>query len=70
VAREAGIDARLDVWDDEPFEARSPLTFEQRMHHLRVRLCLPAEREPEVAAFVRAQGVPARRRTATLWWDV
>lgn len=70
VAREAGIDAQLDVWDDEPFEARSPLTVEQRMHHLRVRLCLPAEREPEVAAFVRAQGVPARRRTATLWWDV
>jgi SAM-dependent methyltransferase len=70
VAREAGIDAQLDVWDDEPFEARSPLTFEQRMHHLRVRLCLPAEREPEVADVVRAQGVPARRRTATLWWDV
>jgi hypothetical protein len=70
VARESGIDAQLDVWDDEPFEARSQLTFEQRMHHLRVRLCLPAEREQEVADFVRAQGVPARRRTATLWWDV
>ncbi len=70
VAREAGIDAHLDVWDDEPFETRSPLRFEQRIHHLRIRLCLPAEREPEVAAFVRAAGVSPRRRTATMWWDV
>jgi SAM-dependent methyltransferase len=70
VAREAGIDAHLDVWDDEPFESRTSLSLEQRAHHLRVRLCLPAEREPEVLQALVAQGPPEPRRTATLWWDV
>lgn len=70
VAREAGIDAVLDVWDDEPFETRTSLDLAQRAHYLRVRLCLPAEREPEVLAALQEQGPPAPRRTATLWWDV
>lgn len=70
VAREAGIDATLDVWDDQPFEQQTTLSAEQRAHYLRVRLCLPAEREPEVAAAVVEAGRPAQRRTATLWWDV
>jgi SAM-dependent methyltransferase len=70
VAREAGIDATLDVWDDEPFEQRTTLSPEQRAHYLRVRLCLPADREPEVVAAVAEAGPPAPRRTATLWWDV
>jgi SAM-dependent methyltransferase len=70
VALESGIPAQLDVWDDEPFEARSPLTLEQRAHHLRVRLCLPAESEPEVLAALVEQGPARHRRTATLWWDV
>ena len=70
VAREAGIDATLDVWDDEPFEQRTTLTPEQRAHYLRVRLCLPEDREPEVLAALEAAGPPAPRRTATLWWDV
>jgi SAM-dependent methyltransferase len=69
VAHEAGLPAQLEVWDDEPFEAVTPLTAEQRAHHLRVRLCLPAEREPEVLAALLEQGPPPLRRTATLWWD-
>lgn len=69
VAREAGIDAVLDVWDDEPFEQRTPLSAQQRAHYLRVRLCLPADREPEVVAALAEAGPPAPRRTATLWWD-
>lgn len=70
VAREAGIDAVLDVWDDEPFETRTTLDLDQRVHYLRVRLCLPADREPEVREALLEQGPPAPRRTATLWWDV
>lgn len=70
VAREAGMPATLDVWDDEPFEQRTSLTPEQRAHYLRVRLCLPAEREPEVVQALADAGPPAARRTATLWWDV
>jgi SAM-dependent methyltransferase len=68
VACEAGIDARLDVWDDVLHETRATLSPAQHAHVLRVRLCLPAEREPEVAAMLAEQ--PARpRRSATLWWD-
>jgi len=70
VALEAGIAATLDVWDDEPFEQRTSLSAQQRAHYLRVRLCLPAEREPEVVQALADAGPPAARRTATLWWDV
>jgi SAM-dependent methyltransferase len=67
VAREAGIDAHLDEWDDVAHGTR--LSPAQQAHVLRVRLCLPVDREPEVAAMLAGQ--PARqRRSATLWWDV
>jgi hypothetical protein len=69
VAREAGLPAHLDVWDDIAFETRTTLTPEQHAQVLRVRLCLPEEREPEVADMLAAQP-PRQRRTATLWWDV
>jgi SAM-dependent methyltransferase len=69
VAREAGIDAQLELWTDEAYSARSALTAEQQARFLRIRLCLPEEREPEVAAALAAAGPGAPRRTATLWWD-
>ena len=69
VALEAGIDARLDVWTDETYSARAALTAEQQARFLRIRLCLPEDREPEVAAAIAAAGPPPPRRTATLWWD-
>jgi SAM-dependent methyltransferase len=70
VALEAGIDATLDVWTDEPFESRTSITPEQQAHYLRVRLCLPPERESDVAAALASYGPPAPRRMATLWWDL
>jgi hypothetical protein len=70
VAREAGIPAELEVWTDEAYSARSSLTAEQQAHYLRIRLCLPADREDEVAEAMAEAGPPAPRATATLWWDV
>ncbi len=70
VAREAGIEANLEVWPDEDFSTRVPLTLEKQAHFMRIRLCLPAEREAEVAAAMASSDQNARRELATLWWDV
>ena len=69
VAREAGIDARLELWTDEAFSARSALSAEQQARFLRIRLCLPEDREHEVAEAMAAAGPAGPRRTATIWWD-
>jgi SAM-dependent methyltransferase len=69
VAREAGIAAQLEVWTDTAYSARGTLTPEQQARFLRIRLCLPEDREPEVVAALQAAGPPPPRRTATLWWD-
>ncbi len=70
VAREAGLDARMTTWADETFNARSGLTPQQQAHFIRIRLCLPEDREADVAAFLAAAGPPDPRASATLWWDV
>jgi hypothetical protein len=36
---------------------------------IRRRLCLPADRDEEIAELVRHHGRPAVRQVATLWWD-
>jgi SAM-dependent methyltransferase len=70
VVRETGIDATMETWLDESVSTRAALTPEQQAHYTRIRLCLPAEREPEVAQFLARAQAPLARRTATLWWDV
>ena len=70
VAREAGIAASIDTWVDESFSARARLSDAEQARHMRIRLCLPEDREPEVAAFMAAAPEPGPRRTATIWWDV
>ena len=68
VLREAGIDAHADVWDDD-WSARRVLTPEEHASFTRIRLCLPEDREPEVAAALAEASDPGPRRTATVWWD-
>jgi SAM-dependent methyltransferase len=70
VVREAGIDASLETWTDDTSSARTRLTAEQQAHFMRIRLCLPADREADVAAFLERAGDPPARETATIWWDV
>ena len=69
VVREAGFDPTMETWVDESFSARALLTPEQQAHYTRIRLCLAAEREVDVAAFLSRAGDPPPRHTATLWWD-
>jgi SAM-dependent methyltransferase len=70
VALEAGIDARIETWIDPPFASRTSITPEQNAHYMRVRLCLPESREPDVAAALAAAGPDGPRESATIWWDV
>ena len=69
-AREAGIDAQLEVWVDTAWGARVGLPMEQRVEMARTRLCLPADRDDEVAAAIAEFGESTNREVATLWWDV
>ena len=70
VVREAGIEPTMETWADAAFSARAKLTPEQQAHFMRIRLCLPEDRETDVAAFLARETDPQPRRTATLWWDV
>lgn len=70
VLREAGIDASMQTWVDDTFSARARLSPEQQAHFMRIRLCLPADRESDVAAFLERAGEPPARESATIWWDV
>ena len=70
VIRSAGINANLESWVDEQFSARAQLSAQEQAHFMRIRLCLPPEREPDVARFLASAPPPPPRKTATIWWDV
>ncbi len=66
VAREAGFDARIEM-----FETAAPAkpVSDQDVMFTRIRLCLPAERDPEVRAYLEAHPAPPRQ-LAAIWWDL
>jgi SAM-dependent methyltransferase len=69
VLLEARLPARITTWQ-EPGERRPDLPWEQRIEFTRIRLCLPAERDREIAEVLERLGPPAPREVAALWWDV
>jgi SAM-dependent methyltransferase len=68
VLREAGLPVRSTTWQEG--ERRPDLSWEKRIEFTRIRLCLPAERDEEIAAVLADLGPPAPRELAALWWDV
>ena len=70
IARAVGFDAQVQVWHDESWGNRSPLTQADRVRMTRLRLCLPPEREDEVAAAMAENPEAPGRPVATIWWDV
>jgi len=62
-----GIAARLEPWET-PAPTSPPPVTDLEVEHTRVRLCLPADRDPEVREFLQANPAGARQ-SATLWWD-
>ena len=66
VLKEIGIAARYEVWNGE---LGQDIDLAQAAHFMRIRLCLPQEREAELLEFMKSQPVKATREIATIWWD-
>jgi SAM-dependent methyltransferase len=69
VCREAGLTVNLEVWEG-PSRLAVEIPFEDQVRFTRIRLCLPEERDPEVADGLRAMEPQPPRQLATLWWDI
>jgi hypothetical protein len=70
VIRETGLNAQLQEWDEDPAtRAVAGLPAAQQVEFMRIRLCLTADRDAELAE-VMAATPPRPRRLATIWWDV
>jgi len=66
IVRSLGYDAHLETFETAPApESVEPLDVE----HMRIRLCLTPDRDPEVEQVLRARP-PQVRHLATIWWDV
>jgi hypothetical protein len=48
---------------------RQESNIEQAAEFMRIRLCLPKERLPEVKEFLQNQPQSSERELATIWWD-
>lgn len=70
LARETGFDAQLEIWDDTTWGNRVALPEDERVRFARIRLCLPASRDAEIAQAMVELPEPTDRKVATLWWDV
>jgi hypothetical protein len=67
VLAEIGIDPVIWRWDRPPLGQRAdPVAY---IAWIRRRLCLPYEREPEVAALLAEQPPRGPVPVATVWWD-
>lgn len=64
---ELGIDVRIERFE-APYDGPD-LPFDEQVRHLRIRLCLPAERDADVAAFLAAHPPKQVRDLAVIWWD-
>lgn len=69
VLREAGIPALITRWQEEG-ERRDDLPLAARVEFTRIRLCLPAARDAELAEVLAGQPPAPPRTVAAIWWDV
>ncbi len=69
LCRDVLVEAGVPVTEERFTAPARPVPFATRVSFTRKRLCLPVEREPEVAEILREQGQPPPRDLVTLWWD-
>ena len=67
IAEALGLAVHAERWLDETWGARVALPEADRLRYARIRLCLPADREAEVAAAWT--GESGAREMLTIWWD-
>ena len=66
VLEELGINAELEIWNGQ---MRIDRDLDEAAKFMRIRLCLPPERESEVRDFLVASPLSPTRELATIWWD-
>lgn len=76
VLREVGIKPEIARWDSAAQGWSGPSAYEDLVAWTRRRLCLPPERDREIAAILRPQVITQDggvnlppRPVVTLWWD-
>ena len=62
-----GINGHLHLWDGKLRQERS---LDDAVRFTRIRLCLPASRDPEVRQFLENHPPSGTRPLATIWWDI
>jgi hypothetical protein len=66
VLEELGIKAEIENWDGPQ---RVDRDLDEAAKFMRIRLCLPLQREAEVREFLAYSSMPLTRELATIWWD-
>jgi hypothetical protein len=67
VLKEMGIDAHLTLWNGKlPVEQN----LEDAIRFMRIRLCLPANKDGEIEEFLGDNPPSEIRPLATIWWDI
>jgi SAM-dependent methyltransferase len=67
VVAEAGFDPKIKKFLDSP---RVVLDPNRIVELTRIRLCLTADRDAEIAEFLNNRKTPPVRELATIWWDL
>lgn len=67
VLREMGLDVTVDEFELADPKAGPRTVTDRDVEHTRVRLCLTADRDPEIREFLEQLPRPPRR-VVTLWW--
>lgn len=68
VLTDLGYQVSVDRWTRPALFASAPR--DELVSMVRVDLCLPPERDPEIARVLDANPPPPERGIVTLWWDV
>ena len=66
ILNELGINSQMELWAGE---MRNDVDFDSQVKFMRIRLCLPQDREAEVRAFMTENPPQSSRKLATIWWD-
>lgn len=67
VVQEAGFEPQIQKFEDSPRQVVKP---ERAVELFRIRLCLTAERDAEIAEYLANRPTPSPRKLATIWWDI
>jgi SAM-dependent methyltransferase len=65
----AGMAVQVEEWADASRRGPQVLTVPERIEYVRTRLCLTADRDPEIADALHGIDLDAPHRVVTLWWD-